>query len=103
MLAKRKMSEMPNKNFPSHDEQTMSLRRIEGQIRGITKMVEEGKYCVDIINQIGAATNALRRVSDNIFERHLKTCVSSALLGKSNLERNKKIREVLEIIGRMRN
>ncbi len=94
---------MIKNNFPSHDEQMAALRRIEGQVRGIAKMVEEGKYCVDIINQIAAATNALHRVGENIFERHLKTCVSSALRGKSETERDKKIREVLDIIGRMRN
>lgn len=94
---------MIKNNFPSHDEQITSLRRIEGQVRGIAKMVEEGKYCVDIINQIGAATNALRRVGESIFERHLKTCVSSALRGKSESERDKKIQEVLDIIERMRN
>ena len=89
--------------FPDHSEQAISLRRIEGQIRGVTKMVEEEKYCVDIINQISAAINALRRVSEKIFERHLETCVSSALRGKSDKERHKKFREVLNIIHRMNN
>ncbi len=90
------------KNFPTHNEQTLLLKRIEGQIRGINKMVEEGKYCVDIINQISAATNALHNVAENILEKHMETCLTSALRGKSELERQKKIGEILEIIRRMR-
>lgn len=90
-----------NTHFPSHNEQLIALKRIEGQIRGIAKMVQENQYCVDVINQIQAATNALQRVSEKIFERHLQHCVASAITGKSEPERKKKIQEVLGIIRRM--
>lgn len=87
--------------FPSHNDQTVSLKRIEGQIRGIARMIQEGQYCVDVINQIQAATNALQRVSEKIFEKHLQHCVASVLTGKSQRERQIKIQEVLGIIHRM--
>ena len=87
--------------FPGHHDKLVSLKRIEGQVRGITKMIEEGKYCVDIVNQINAATNALHRVAQDIFSTHLETCVTHALRGKSEVERQKKINEVLEIMRRM--
>ena len=90
-----------NRYFPVHDEQSVYLKKIEGQIRGINKMVEEGQYCVDIVNQINAATSALRRVAENILARHMQTCVADALKGKSEIERQKKINEVLAIIRRM--
>jgi DNA-binding FrmR family transcriptional regulator len=55
------------------------LRKIEGQIRGIMKMVENEKYCIDIINQISAAEKALGGVSSMIMKRHVETCVSDAI------------------------
>ena len=90
------------RNFPAHNDQVIALRRIEGQLRGISKMIEEGKYCIDIINQIRAATNALYGVSEKVFKKHLETCVTSALSNKSPVERKKKIDEILGIFHRMR-
>lgn len=89
------------RTFPSHYDKLVSLRRVEGQIRGITKMIEEGKYCIDIVNQINAATNALHRVAQEVLGTHLENCVASGLQGKSGTERQKKIQEVLDIMHRM--
>lgn len=55
------------------------LKKIEGQIRGIMKMVENEKYCIDIINQVTAAEKALRGVSRIIMKRHVESCVASAI------------------------
>lgn len=55
------------------------LKRIEGQIRGIIKMVENEKYCIDIINQVTAAEKALSGVSRIILKRHVESCVASAI------------------------
>ncbi len=55
------------------------LRKIEGQIKGITKMVDEEKYCVDVINQITAAQRALDQVALSIMKRHIESCVSTAV------------------------
>ena len=90
------------KSYPSHSEHLAALRRIEGQIRGIHKMVEDGKYCVDIITQIEAARGALASVGEKVLTKHFKSCVSDALRGKSRKEKDKKTEEVLELIKKMR-
>ena len=56
------------------------LRKIEGQIRGIQKMIEEGKYCIDIINQIIAAERALDGVAKIVMKRHVESCVTEAIV-----------------------
>ena len=55
------------------------LKRIEGQVRGISKMVEEEKYCIDIINQITAAEKALSGVAQIVLKRHVESCVTGAI------------------------
>ena len=55
------------------------LKRIEGQIRGIQRMVEKERYCIDIINQVTAAQRALDQVSLKVMKRHIETCVSDAI------------------------
>ena len=55
------------------------LKRIEGQIRGIQKMVEDGKYCVNILNQVTASRRALEQVGLKIMHRHINSCVSDAI------------------------
>nr|VTP04424.1 Copper-sensing transcriptional repressor CsoR [Mycobacterium riyadhense] len=61
------------------DRYAKRLRRIEGQVRGIAKMIEEDKYCIDVLTQISAANNALRSVALNLLDEHLDHCVSRAL------------------------
>ena len=90
------------KQFPSHQEQLQFLKKIEGQIRGIQKMIEEKRYCVDILTQLSSIIGAILRVEEKIFQKHLETCVGSALKGKSEAERQKKIDEVLGLISRLR-
>jgi DNA-binding FrmR family transcriptional regulator len=55
------------------------LRRIEGQVRGIMRMVDSGEYCIDIINQVVAVQKALDGVSKNVMKRHVESCVSEAI------------------------
>jgi len=86
------------KEFPSHAKKLVALRRIEGQVRGIQKMIEERKYCVDIITQISAVRGALARVEDTVLENHLEHCVTDAIKGSSSAERDTKIKEVIKII-----
>lgn len=88
--------------FPSHEENIIALKRIEGQIRGVQKMIVGRKYCVDILNQIQAVIGALSRVEIEIFKKHLDGCVANALKGKSESEKQKKINEVTELISRFR-
>lgn len=86
----------------THEGQLTFLKKIEGQVRGIQKMIEEGRYCVDIITQVHSAIGALYRVEDNIFRKHLDTCVANALKGKSDKEKQAKIDEIMELIARFR-
>ncbi len=90
------------KQLTTHEEQLQFLKKIEGQIRGIQKMIEEKRYCVDIITQIHSIIGALHRVENEIFRKHIDGCVVSALKGKSEAEKQKKINELLELIGKFR-
>jgi CsoR family transcriptional regulator, copper-sensing transcriptional repressor len=63
---------------PSKDAYLKRLRRIEGQVRGISKMVDEDKYCIDILTQVAAATKALHAVSLGLLEDHMGHCVTAA-------------------------
>ena len=85
----------------THKEHLAALRRIEGQVKGIQRMVEDEKYCIDIVIQIHAAINALYRVAEKIFARHIEHCVVDAFKGKSEREKIQKIDEVMEIIKRL--
>ncbi len=85
-----------------HDEQLEYLRKIEGQIKGIQKMIADKRYCVDIITQLHSVVGAVLRVEENIFQKHLEGCVINALKGKSEIEKQKKINEVLELISKFR-
>lgn len=90
------------KQLTTHEEQLEFLNKIEGQVRGIEKMIQEKRYCVDIITQLHSAIGALYRVENEIFRKHLDGCVISALKGKSESEKQKKIDEVLGLIERFR-
>ncbi len=90
------------KQITIHNEQIKFLKRIEGQIRGIQHMIEERRYCIDIIIQIRSIMGALHRVEDEIFKKHVEGCVVVALKGKSEVEKLKKINEVVEIISKFR-
>jgi len=89
-------------NHPDHADNLIALRRIEGQIRGIQKMIERREYCVDILNQIHAAISALARVEDKILARHFEGCVTNAMQGKSVSEKKRKLEEVLQLIHQFR-
>jgi DNA-binding FrmR family transcriptional regulator len=73
------------------------LKSIEGHVRGVQKMVESGEYCVDIVNQIQAVQRALSKVSGLVLDRHLHTCVTSAIRGEDPKERERVISEILGV------
>ncbi|WP_128773262.1 metal-sensitive transcriptional regulator [Actinomyces oricola] len=76
------------------------LRRIEGQVRGISRMVEADTYCIDVLTQIAAATSALRAVSLGLMEDHMSHCVMRAAQS-SNEEGRTKIREASDAVARL--
>lgn len=86
----------------SHKEQLVFLKKIEGQIRGVQKMIREERYCVDIITQLHSVVGAILSVEDKIFRKHLEGCVVHALKGKSQTEKQKKIEEIIDLIQRFR-
>jgi len=75
------------------------LSRIEGQVRGIHRMVDDERYCVDVLNQIAAARMALARLAMLILEDHTKGCVSTAIIRKESAEST--IEELMEVIKRL--
>jgi DNA-binding FrmR family transcriptional regulator len=78
------------------------LRKIEGQVRGIQRMIEEKRYCVDIMTQIHSIIGALYRVENEVFKKHVQRCVVTTLKGSSRLDKDKKINEIVELVARFR-
>jgi DNA-binding FrmR family transcriptional regulator len=76
------------------------LRRIEGQVRGLQRMVEEDKYCIDILTQVSAATKALQSFSLELLDEHLSHCVVEAAQ-KGGPEAEEKVREASDAIARL--
>jgi DNA-binding FrmR family transcriptional regulator len=68
-----------------------------GHLNGVKKMIEDDKYCIDIILQNEAVISALKKVNEMILENHLNTCVTEAIKNKSEKERKKKIKELLDL------
>ncbi len=73
------------------------LKSIEGHVRGIQRMVDQDAYCIDIINQNLAVQRALEKVNSLILERHLQTCVTTAIRGDDQNERERVIDEILSV------
>jgi DNA-binding FrmR family transcriptional regulator len=76
------------------------LNRIEGQVRGLSRMVEEDRYCIDIITQIAAVRAALRRAEEEILRDHVAHCVDDAIASGNRAEQRRKIAELMDVIGR---
>lgn len=85
---------------PDHSGTLSALRRIEGQVRGVQRMVDEKKYCIDILNQIAAVKGALGSVEKRILERHFKHCVKDAMSGSSEADAAEKISEIMDLINK---
>jgi DNA-binding FrmR family transcriptional regulator len=83
-----------------HDERLNRLSRIEGQVRGIRRMVEDGEYCMDIVTQIQAAQSALGAVGRKVLRKHINHCVADAVRGKSKKDRDLKIEELMGVLDR---
>lgn len=80
------------------------LKSVDGHVRGVMRMVDEGAYCIDVMNQNLAIQRALEKVNRLILEHHLQTCVTTAIRGDDPVERERVIREILglfEAAGRL--
>jgi DNA-binding FrmR family transcriptional regulator len=76
------------------------LNRIEGQVRGIARMVDEDRYCIDIVTQISAVRAALRRLEEEVLRDHVAHCVEHAITSGNKAEQRKKIEELMNVVGR---
>ena len=86
------------KDHPSHQSQLSALKRVEGQIRGVIKMIDEGKYCIDVLNQIKAAKAALVRVESNVLKKHVESLVVESF--KNKKAPDNKVEELLKLINK---
>jgi DNA-binding FrmR family transcriptional regulator len=77
------------------------LGRIEGQVRGLARMVEDDRYCIDIVTQISAVRAALRRVEESVLKDHISHCVEHAINSGDQAEQRQKVAELMELMGRI--
>jgi DNA-binding FrmR family transcriptional regulator len=76
------------------------LSRIEGQVRGLARMVEDDRYCIDIVTQIAAVRAALRRVEEEILRDHVAHCVEHAIASGDKTDQRRKVKELMDVMGR---
>ena len=84
----------------SNQDIVIRLSRIEGQVRGIARMVEEERYCIDILTQMQAIKSALKRVEEEILKDHAAHCVEDAIKSGNARHQRKKFSELVELFGR---
>lgn len=90
-------------HMSEHDPKLIGrLNRIEGQVRGISRMVAEDRYCIDILTQLQAARAALARVETAILHEHLGKCVEGALTGGNPADQRAKVGELVKLLERSR-
>ena len=77
------------------------LNRIEGQVRGLAKMVDEDRYCIDIVTQISAVRSALRRVEEEILRDHVAHCMEHAIRSGDKADQRRKIAELMDVVSRV--
>jgi DNA-binding FrmR family transcriptional regulator len=87
--------------YAPHKQQLLKrLARVEGQVRGISKMIEDDRYCIDILTQLGAADTALEAVALKVLEEHVQHCVAGALASGDKDDADRKTQELLEAVQR---
>ena len=86
------------KQITTHEKEIVPLKRIEGQIRGVQKMIQDKRYCIDILTQLSSIVGAIKSVEENILERHLKGCVNLSFTKGNKDDRQKKIDEVIGVL-----
>ena len=93
----RKHKESP---AADHSEDLLRLRRIRGQIEGVERMIEDGRYCIDILNQIRSVMAALRSAESLVMDRHVRHCVKDAISAKNERLTEEKINELLTLFNK---
>jgi DNA-binding FrmR family transcriptional regulator len=77
------------------------LKKVEGQVRGIQRMIEERRYCIDVVMQLTAAEAALHKVAESILKNHLETCVLSAFRSDDEKDRQAKVDELMRVYSQL--
>jgi DNA-binding FrmR family transcriptional regulator len=80
-----------------NEDSLKRLKTVEGHIRGIQRMMEDEAYCIDVIQQIQAVQAALNKISSNILEEHLNSCLITAVRGTDASERERVLREIVDV------
>ncbi len=86
----------------THEQELGRLRKIEGQIRGVQRMIEEKRYCIDILTQLNSVVGAIMSVEENILSRHLKGCIQESFRKGSRADRQRKVDEVVGVLRKFR-
>ena len=95
------MTTTPTHGYTPHKEQLLKrLARVEGQVRGISRMIEDDRYCIDILTQLGAVSTALEAVALKVLEEHVQHCVAGALASGDPAAAEEQSRELLEAVQR---
>jgi DNA-binding FrmR family transcriptional regulator len=76
------------------------LKRIEGQVRGVARMVDQDRYCIDVVTQISAVRAALRKVEEEVLRDHVGHCVEGAIASGNKSQQRRKIAELMDVFGR---
>ena len=84
----------------SRNDMLIRLRRVEGQVRGVARMVEENRYCIDVLTQLQAIRAALSRVETEMLKDHLGHCIEGAIVSGDLAEQRKKASELIELLDR---
>jgi DNA-binding FrmR family transcriptional regulator len=84
----------------AREQARQRLRKVAGQVAGLERMLDEERYCVDVLLQIAAVRGALDRVGKLLLESHVETCVASAFQSGSRKERDEKVQELLDVFSR---
>ena len=85
---------------PDHSASKKRINRVKGQLDAVARMIDEREYCPNIIQQIRAATNALRSLESEVLRGHIRGCVKKAFESKDSFETNDKIEEILKLISK---
>ncbi|MCB0365469.1 MAG: metal-sensitive transcriptional regulator [Bdellovibrionaceae bacterium] len=93
---------MSEKQGASHTAHLHRLKRLEGQIRGIARMIEERRYCMDILTQLKAVKSALGALEEKIIEQHLNHCVKRALASDDKKDQDGAVGEIMELLSSAR-
>ncbi|AUN97668.1 hypothetical protein C0V70_05970 [Bacteriovorax stolpii] len=96
--SKKIKNEHDSHSHPDHTGHLKQLSRVRGQVDGIEKMIQEGRYCIDIINQLKAISAGVKVIESAIFEAHLKSCIQDAFASDDSENIQKKINEINKLV-----